>query len=120
MTTVQLGSQGNLPGGPQICRLMAKVGFWFIQNQSSSPLKVTFLGERGQGSDGYTIFSSILLDAAPEAGNAGGYLDSVAFPYFDTEGFLLDSTDIGAAYGSGQTNNLPVNDYPYPGNQQSA
>jgi len=111
--TVGLGTATNLAVGRLVCTLPAKVGFWFVQCQDAADLTVTFLGQ-GQGN-----ITSIVLGAASAPGGYGGYLDSVAFPYFAEEGFLLTSSLATAQFGSGALEPLPVNSYPYPGNKRS-
>ena len=108
----EIGTITQLTAGAAILTLPDKSPFWFIQNQDIAPLVVNFRGARTG------VFSRIVLVAADTRGGPGGYVDSVAFPYFDTEGFLLNSSIIDAQFGSGFSRATPVNDYPYPGNVQ--
>lgn len=107
-----IGTRTALVGGTLTLALPAQINFWYIQNQDVSPLKVTFLGARK------ATFSSIVLNSAAQAGEAGGYIDSVGFPYFDTLGLLLTSAIATAQFGSGASGVQPVNNFPYPGNNQ--
>lgn len=112
---VDIGTATNLVGGELICRIPQGAKFWFIQNQSISPLEVTMIGARAG-----SMTKIVLCPASSEGGAGGGELNSIAFPYFDTEGFLLESATPAGQFGSGWSKNQPVNVYPYPGSTQSA
>lgn len=95
MPQANFGSRTSLPGASLQLLLPVRCRFWFVQNQSTSPLKATFLGQN------WGVMSSIVLAAAAYDGAPGGYLDSIGFPYFDEQGVLLSSTDLNAPFGSG-------------------
>lgn len=105
----QIGQVSVLVGGTLDLELPEKCLFWFLQNQSTRPLKVTFLG-----SD-WGYYTDIILCAAGRAGAPGGVLDSLAFPYFSRRGFRLTSPDLTAPFGSGASPIAPLNVFPYPG-----
>lgn len=107
--TVQIGQAIALVGGTLDIALPEKCLYWFIQNQSLSPLKVSFLGTD------WGHMTDLILCPAARAGYPGGKLDSLGFPYFSTLGFRLTSADATAPFGSGASPNPPVNFYPYPG-----
>lgn len=104
-----VGVDTALVGGVLVARLPNDAKWWFLQNQSQSPMKVVFNGAS------FGSFTSIVLDGAPLAGGAGGYLSSVAFPYFDPKGFTLSSTDPTAPFGSASSFIEPTNTWLGPG-----
>lgn len=95
------GTASVLVAGQLQLALPPKCSWWFIQNQSTSPLKVTFI------SQDWGNMTSIVLNPAPETGAAGGYLDSLGMAYFGEQGVLLTSPDPVAAFGSGASPNKP-------------
>lgn len=105
----QIGTVSALVGGSMELTMPTKVGFWYIQNQSVEPLKLTFEADSEFGR-----FSSIILAPAVAAGGPGGYIDSVAFPFFGK--IVATSVDLTAPFGSGAGARLPVNNIPWPGN----
>ena len=105
----QFGQAEVLIAGSLQLTLPEKCIFWYIQNQSTRPLKVQFLGTE------WGSFSSIILNPALGNGYGGGYMDSIGFPYFSTEGVELTSLDPTAAFGSGASPKTPLNVFPYPG-----
>lgn len=114
MTIGQFGVTAALVAGQMTLRLPQQCIFWFVQNQSVLPLKVTFI------SPDWGRMSSIVLRGAAYEGAPGGYLDSIGFPYFSPEGVELESEDLTAAFGSGASGRTPVNVFPYPGTGPSS
>ena len=106
----RFGTVTALVGGTMELEMPTKVNFWFIQNQSSSHIKVTF--EEGTT---YGEFSSIVLTPASVNGGAGGYIDNLGFPFYGK--VTLTSDDPTAQFGSGAGSWTPNNNFPYPGNQ---
>lgn len=94
-----LGSATALVAGTGTYTLPAQVGYWFIENQDTAPLKVAFLNLGG----GWAGVSNFILSPASATGYDGGAMDSLRFPYFDPSGFTLTSTVAVAQFGSGCT-----------------
>lgn len=109
----EFGQETQLAGGTLTLEQPIKVNFWYIQNQDTAPLTLTF--EEGTP---FGSFSKLVLTEAAASGGAGGYVDSVAFPFFGN--ITLTSSIATAKFGSGATRNVPTNIYPYPGNQGPA
>jgi hypothetical protein len=106
----QIGTVRNLVGGTMVLEMPRKVNYWFIQNQSNSHLKVDF-----ESGTTYGEFTSIVLTPANVQGGAGGFLDSIGFPFFGN--VTLTSVDPTAQFGSGASGWTPNNIFVYPGNQ---
>lgn len=105
----QFGQATQLVGGTLQLKLPERVVFWYIQNQSPYPMKVTFLGSE------WGSMGAIILNPGLDIGFGGGYMDSIGFPYFSTEGVQLDSSNATAQFGSGASPNTPNNVFSYPG-----
>jgi len=88
------------------------VKYWYLQNQDTAPLLVTF--PVGSG------FGPVALDPATVTGGAGDWLDSIGFPWpgggtnkFSGLTVVLTSTIATAQFGSGVSiYDEPINIYP--------
>lgn len=98
-----LGTASTLSSGTGTYTLPAGVGYWFIENQDTAPLKIAFLNTGGS----WAGVSNFILSPASFTGQAGGWIDSLRFPYFDPAGFTITSTVASAQFGSGCTINDP-------------
>lgn len=100
-TSSQFGTTSQLVAGTLQLTLPTKCRWWYVQNQSTQPLTVSFI------SGDWGFMSSIILAPAAFDGAPGGYLDSLGVPYFAPEGVLLSSADPIGAFGSGASPYAP-------------
>lgn len=105
MTVSNFGAATVLVNGQIQLKLPPKCSWWYLQNQSTSPLQIQFI------SQDWGVMSTLILAAAAYPGAPGGYLDSLGFPYFGEQGVVLTSTDASAPFGSGSSPDKPPTNF---------
>jgi hypothetical protein len=99
------GSVTNLSGGTITLTLPINSLYWYIQNQDTSPLKVTF----SDPSFGPAILNPCDIPGAT-TGWAGDWIDSRDFPFFGASVTLtsLGGSPSNAQFGSGSSLKYPT------------
>lgn len=95
------GAATNLVAGTLTLTLPDAAKYWYIQNQDTGALKITFSN---------ASFGPVTLNAATATGAAGDWLDSIGFPFFGSSvSVVLTSSVTTAQFGSGYATSNPTN-----------
>ncbi len=99
------GAATNLVGGTITLALPENSQYWYIQNQDTSPLKITF----SDPSFGPAVLNPCAISGAT-TGWAGDWIDSISYPFF---GVSVTITSLGgspatAQFGSGASLKYPT------------
>lgn len=98
MEQATFGARNTLSSGILRLNLPSGSEYWYIQNQDTSPLLITF----NTGS----TFGAITLTGSPVKGEAGDFLDSIQFPWIGP--YVVLTSDLASAqFGSGYSTSNP-------------
>lgn len=100
-----LGSATNLVGGTLTLTIPSGTKYWYIQNQDTGALLVTFPAGSG--------FGPIALAGSSATGAPGDWLDSVGIPFRGASLTLTSGVATGQ-FGAGYSLSPPTNIYPAP------
>ena len=99
------GGATNLVSGTITLTLPTNSLYWYIQNQDTAPLKVTF----SDASFGPVVLNPSNISGAT-TGWAGDWIDSTGFPFFGASVTLtsLGGSPAAAQFGSGSSLKYPT------------